>query len=137
MRARAPVRAALVASALAAAGAAAPARPADGVSGLPPGRTTWSGTVLVAGDVEVPADALLAVEPGTRVVIASKDASASGWNRERVEIHVRGGITVAGTAGSPVVFEVDGLPPPPWDAPSPTPGDAAISCWRPARCRTV
>lgn len=93
------------------AGDGAPAPPETTVSGTLEGRTTWSGIVRVTGDVEIPEGSGLFIEAGTRVVIASGDSTRSGWNAQRVEIHVKGDLLVSGSAEKPVTFEPEGGPP--------------------------
>ncbi len=78
---------------------------APGVRGALEGAVTWSGEVRVDGDVEVPEGSLLRVEAGTKVLVAARDATGSGWNPDFVEIRVAGEIVVAGTADRPVVFQ--------------------------------
>ncbi len=87
----------------------APAVPAEDpppvpVRGVLEGRTTWRGTVLVEGDVEIPGGSSLEIEAGTRVLVAESDASKSGWNSDKVEIRVAGSLLVAGTEDRPVVI---------------------------------
>jgi hypothetical protein len=47
-------------------------------SGVLPGDTTWSGEVLVTGDVTVPAGATLTVEPGAVVRFAALSDDTAG-----------------------------------------------------------
>ena len=72
------------------------------------GRAVWRGTMLLTGDVEVPAGASLTVEAGARILVAAGDATHGGWNRDRVEIQVLGDLLVAGTPENPVRFEPEG-----------------------------
>ncbi len=85
------------------AGPAAAADPPP-VHGLLTGRVEWSGEVFVDGDVEVAEGAHLVVTAGTRVRFAARDATATGWDPALVEVHVKGGLTVAGTIDRPVRF---------------------------------
>ncbi len=98
------------------------APPATAIEGGPPAaavevrgtlepRATWSGTVFVAADIEVPAGGGLVIEAGTRVILGARDLSNGGWNARRVEIHVKGDLLVAGTVERPVLFEPESGPP--------------------------
>ena len=73
-------------------------------SGALAGSTTWSGKVLVVGDVIVQGS--LTIQPGTEIVFDPlHDATAGGADKNRCELIVDGGVlNVAGTAGSPVLF---------------------------------
>jgi len=58
-----------------------------------PGDTTWSGEVLVTGDVTVPAGSTLTIEPGTTVRFAAlSDNTAGGQDPERGELIVHGSL---------------------------------------------
>ena len=76
---------------------------------------TWSGTVLVVGDVTVTGN--LTIMPGTTVMFdALHDTLTAGNDRSRSELILNGGsLNIAGTAGSPVLFTSD--------AATKTPGD--------------
>jgi MYXO-CTERM domain-containing protein len=73
--------------------------------------TLWQDTVLnaagspytVAGDLTVPAGVTLTVQPGVTVTFTSgADIMEAGDDRSRGELTVRGGLNIAGQAGSPV-----------------------------------
>jgi hypothetical protein len=70
---------------------------------LPPSTTTWAGKVTMTGDVPVPADAMLVVQPSTTVTAAAIDA-VGGGNATTVELMVIGTLTVSGVSGGGVTF---------------------------------
>ncbi len=69
---------------------------------------TWTpagSPYIVQGDITVPAGAFLNISAGTIVQFASSDAQASGVDTARVELIIKGTLTVSGTAASPVSFQ--------------------------------
>ncbi len=75
------------------------------VTGILPGDTTWSGVVLMTGDVTVPADASLTIMPGTTVMAESyTDDQVSGNQLSLVSIEVLGTLNARGTAVAPIRF---------------------------------
>ena len=74
------------------------------VSGLVDTTTTWSGKMLVVGDVTVTGD--LTIAAGTQILFDPKhDARTGGTDGSRCEIILNGGsLTVAGTDANPVLF---------------------------------
>jgi hypothetical protein len=74
------------------------------VAGLVDTTTTWSGKVLVVGDVTVTGD--LTIAAGTQILFDPlHDARASGADGSRCEIILNGGtLRVSGTDASPVLF---------------------------------
>lgn len=69
---------------------------------------TWNpagNPYIVQGDVTVPAGAFLNINAGTTVQFASTDGQAAGADTSRVELIVKGTLTVAGTTVSPVTFQ--------------------------------
>jgi hypothetical protein len=59
----------------------------------------------VQGDITVPSGAFLNINAGTVVQFASTDAQNSGLDSFRVELIVRGSLSVLGTFDSPVIFQ--------------------------------
>lgn len=59
--------------------------------------TTWSGDVIVTGDVTVERGRALTIAPGARVVVKPTDVLRSGSNTDRIEIRVDGRIRMVGT----------------------------------------
>lgn len=73
------------------------------------GKTTrWSGVVRVTGDVNVPDGSRLEIAAGTKVWIADKDGLQTGWNKDRVEIHVKGQLVIEGGVATPVLITREG-----------------------------
>ncbi len=56
-------------------------------------------------DITVPSGAYLIINAGTVVQFASTDGQAGGLDTARVELTVKGSLTVNGTTASPVVFQ--------------------------------
>ena len=81
------------------------------VSGEVSDSQTWSGTVVVIGDVTIIGGGALTILAGTEVLFdALHDAQASGSDRSRCELIVQGGsLLVDGTAGSPVKLTSGGV----------------------------
>ncbi len=74
------------------------------VRGTLDGETTWSGAVLLEGDVTVAAGGRLVVRAGTRIVVAKEDALHAGWDERRVELHVLGRLELEGNLEQPIVI---------------------------------
>ncbi|MCB1134143.1 MAG: right-handed parallel beta-helix repeat-containing protein, partial [Verrucomicrobiae bacterium] len=74
------------------------------VAGAIAGADTWSGKVLVIGDVTVTGS--LTIEPGTEVVFEYlHDTQTAGTDTSRSELILDGGtLTAAGTAAEPITF---------------------------------
>ena len=67
--------------------------------------TTWSGVVIVQGDVTVPAGETLTIAPGTKVLFMY----VGGTNGDgTVGLRIDGALDINGTAGSPVLLSVFG-----------------------------
>ena len=81
------------------------------VSGEVSDSQTWSGKVVVIGDVTIIGGGSLTIQPGTEVLFdALHDTQASGNDLSRCELIVQGGtLLVDGTAGSPVKLSSGGL----------------------------
>jgi hypothetical protein len=93
--------------------------------GVLEGRVTFRGEVLVDGDLEVAVGAVLTVEPGTVIRIAADDLLRAGFDKARVEIHVKGALLIAGTPEDPVRIGPEAGPTekkPEPDEPPPGPG---------------
>ncbi|HEY3449105.1 MAG TPA: right-handed parallel beta-helix repeat-containing protein [Myxococcales bacterium] len=64
--------------------------------------TLWTGTVVVTGDLTVPAGNTLTIDKGTQVLFVRADANADGIGD--YTLTVNGALVVNGTAAEPVVF---------------------------------
>ncbi|MBM4398308.1 MAG: right-handed parallel beta-helix repeat-containing protein, partial [Deltaproteobacteria bacterium] len=80
--------------------------PATEFAGVVESSTTWTGVMLLTGDVVVPVGVVLTVGPGTLVLVEKTDGApaAAGYDSSRVEVIVFGRMDVSGTDGAPVVF---------------------------------
>ncbi len=62
---------------------------------------TWSGDILLTGDITIPEGITLTIDPGTRVLFpAGSDDTASGNDTALTEILVSGSLVANGTDGS-------------------------------------
>ncbi len=68
--------------------------------------TTWTGTVVVTGDITVAAGQTLTIAPGTSVLFAPIDQNKDGVGD--FDLRVYGKLVVKGTKDEPVVFTVYG-----------------------------
>ena len=69
------------------------------------GTMTWSGTIVIAGDVTVESEGRLEIEPGTEVLFEpATDLSKGGDDKTRTELIVRGTVIARGMAGKRIVF---------------------------------
>lgn len=69
---------------------------------------TWSGNIMLLGDVEVPSSVTLTIEPGTHIYFRpDTDVYESGWKNQKAEIVIKqGGALVAdATGGNPIRFQ--------------------------------
>jgi hypothetical protein len=74
--------------------------------------TTWSGSMLVEGDVEVPDDVTLYLAAGTEVAfVHDHDSKSSGRSALRCELIVDGRLHAAGGENWPIVLHSDEVPP--------------------------
>ena len=72
------------------------------VTGILAGDTTWSGVVLMTGDVTIPAGVSLTIMPGTIVMAESYTDDQGGGNQPSlVSIEVLGTLNARGTAAAP------------------------------------
>src|SRR5512143_1253560 len=81
------------------------AAPAE-VEGTVKSDTTWSGDVLVAGDVLVPEGVTLTIAPGTRVMFSASESSKIEpvFLSMQTEIMVRGTLLARGVKDNPITF---------------------------------
>ena len=89
------------------AAAAAPAAASTTITGGNVVNQTWNAAgspYIVQGDVTVPAGAFLTIEAGTAIQLANGDMQGSGTDTARVELIVKGTLTIDGTAQAPVTF---------------------------------
>jgi subtilisin family serine protease len=68
--------------------------------------TTWTNTVWVSGDIEVPAGVTLTVAAGTTIKMAQSDIMERGQSAQRCEIHVRGTLLLQGTAQDSITIDI-------------------------------
>ena len=68
--------------------------------------TTWTGTIVVTGDVVVPAGNTLTIAEGTSILFTYIDQNADGTGD--YDLTINGTLKVNGTAGKPVLFTVYG-----------------------------
>jgi len=68
-------------------------------------RTTWSGTIIVEGDITISKNARLSIEPGTRILFRpGVDKTSGGKDKTRSEIIVEGILIVKGQLDNKVTF---------------------------------
>ncbi len=73
---------------------------------------TWSESIVIMGDVVVPAGVTLTVMPGTTVVFAAeRDDTMSGFDDSRCELIVQGALNADGDSENEILFTVDSLVP--------------------------
>jgi len=73
---------------------------------------TWSGTIVIAGDVTVESDGRLEIEPGTEILFEpGTDLSKEGDDKTRSELIVRGTVIARGMPGKRIVFSSRGASP--------------------------
>ena len=78
-------------------------------SGLLIGNETWSGTVVLTGDVTVPSTYTLTIEPGTTIIFpVLSDDRAAGADTQRTELIVQGSLVAAGSEDQEIVFTSGG-----------------------------
>jgi len=68
--------------------------------------TTWTGTIVITGDVTVPAGQILTVAPGTSIQFAHIDQDSNGIGD--YDITINGTLLVHGSQAQPVLFTVYG-----------------------------
>jgi TonB family protein len=69
------------------------------------GNATWKGTIILSGDVTVPKNSRLVIEPGTKVLFDSNvDLTKGGTDKTRSEMIVRGTLIARGLPGRKITF---------------------------------
>ena len=76
---------------------------------LPSGLTTWRGTVKLHGDMLVPADAELVIEPGAQITFDESDLFFNGVSPSFAELVVGGRLVGRGQADRPTRFTTSTL----------------------------
>lgn len=77
---------------------------------------TWSGTVVITGDITVPEGLILTIEPGTTLIFAcERDDTLGGVDTSRCELIVEGALIADGEPGAPITFTTDARVPAPRD----------------------
>lgn len=72
------------------------------------GDTKWSGEIVVDGDIIVPANLSLNIEPGTKIKIKpNTDVTSSGKDKSKVEIYLYGSLICNGTPTNKIIFTSD------------------------------
>lgn len=66
--------------------------------------TSWSGDVLLLGDVTVERGRSLTIAPGTRITVAPTDIRFRGTDPDRIELNVQGRVRMVGTRRQPIVL---------------------------------
>ena len=76
------------------------------ISGLTvSGNVNWKGTIILSGDVTVPQNSRLVIEPGTKILFESNvDVTKGGNDKTRSEIIVRGTLIARGLPGRKITF---------------------------------
>jgi len=79
------------------------------VSGVLVSDETWSGQILLVGDVTIPAGVTLTIQPETQVKVAPlHDAEFSGTDSSKIELIVYGTLLVEATESETVSFSSNG-----------------------------
>jgi hypothetical protein len=60
----------------------------------------WSGTLLLKGDIDIPAGLTLTIQPGTKIKVAGIPDWDSGFIKNRIDIFAKGSIIANGTENS-------------------------------------
>ena len=76
---------------------------------LPPGLTMWRGAVKLHGDVLLPEDSELVVEPGAQIMFSESDLFFYGVSPSFAELVVAGRLSGRGQAGQPIRFTTSTL----------------------------
>ncbi|MCD4722894.1 MAG: hypothetical protein K8S13_24010, partial [Desulfobacula sp.] len=78
---------------------------AETISGILTEDETWSGIVNITGDITVPEDITLTIEPGTQIILsAQSDDTAGGQDSNLSEFIINGSLVAEGTDGNPILF---------------------------------
>ena len=89
---------------------------AQTVSGLLEADETWSGQIVLEGDVVIPASVTLTIVPGTTVLVKPLQDTFQNGDKSRISIILDGGTILAeGTSASPVRFQSEADPGVPGD----------------------
>jgi len=81
--------------------------------GTLPGDETWSGAILLTGDVIVPSGVTLTLDPGTVIQVQPlADNLRGGLDLSRIELIIEGALDLLGTGGSPVTLTSSRTPTP-------------------------
>ncbi|WP_224362153.1 right-handed parallel beta-helix repeat-containing protein [Hyalangium versicolor] len=84
---------------------------ATDVSGTLSSNTTWTpagNPWVLTGDVTIPSNVTLTLQPGVQVTFATTDSQRSGVDPARTELIVLGKLLVQGTSASPITFTATG-----------------------------
>ncbi len=73
---------------------------------------TWSGSMVITGDITIPAGNALTILPGTDVIFAAeRDDTMSGVDESRCELIVEGSLIADGDAADEITFTVNSVVP--------------------------
>lgn len=78
----------------------------EGLSGVIPHDTVFSGDVEIVGDIIIPDSVEVTLLEGTRFIFKGRDALKSGIDTNHIEIIVKGGLYSLGNSLQNVIFEI-------------------------------